>query len=327
MMIPLSMDVRMRQLPFANGLLIALTVAAYVAIGPASALQSHPFVLERGSLGGLLGHIWMHADIMHLAGNMLFLWVFGNAVCSRMGNLWYPLVYLGLGVMAGTGHVMFDPHPAVGASGAINGIVGMALVLFPAHRLKMLYTVYYTYGNILKIPAYFMIVLWFIFDVYGAVTGGGGIAYGAHLGGFAAGVVAAAVMLRAGWVKMFPDEQSLPQILKLPWNIAVEEARMPDLPPVPQNPYARGSEKAELTGEPLLDEAPALERPAAPPPAASGFKPWRAPGDAIRLRCLCGANVLCLPRQAGHPVHCPACGREVEVPPHKDEPRDRQTQA
>jgi membrane associated rhomboid family serine protease len=319
LMIPLSLDVRMRQLPFANGFLIALTVAAYVAIGPASALQSHPFVLERGSLGGLLGHIWMHADVMHLAGNMLFLWVFGNAVCSRMGNFWYPLVYVGLGVMAGIAHTMMDPHQAVGASGAINGVVGMALVLFPAHRLKMLYSVAYAYGNISKIPAYSMIVLWFIFDVYGATAGGGHIAYWAHLGGFAAGVVAAAVMLRASWVRMFADEQSLPQILKLPWNIVVEEVRMPDLPPVPRNPYARGSEKAELTGEPLLDEAPAPERPAAPPPAASGFKPWRAPGDAIRLRCLCGANVLCLPRQAGHTVHCPACGREVAVLPRHEQ--------
>ena len=187
MMLPLATDVRMRSLPYANSFLVALTVIAYLAIGPAHAYEHHPFILTYWSPSGILGHIFMHGDFWHLAGNMLFLWVFGNAVCSRIGNLWYPLLYLGLGVVTA---MLAMPEPgsgAVGASAAINGIIGLFIILFPLSRIKMLITMLYAWGDILWLPSVFMVGLWFAFDVYGLATGAGRVGYGAHIAGLLSG--------------------------------------------------------------------------------------------------------------------------------------------
>ena len=79
--------------------------------------------------------MFMHGGWMHLIGNMLFLWIFGNAVCAKIGNVRYLPIYLGLGIFAGLTHMIFQGGPVIGASGAINGVVGMFLVFFPENSI------------------------------------------------------------------------------------------------------------------------------------------------------------------------------------------------
>lgn len=324
---PIGTDVRMRCLPFANSALIVLTVAAYLFIGPAESLESHPFILEPGSLTGLFGHIFMHAEFYHIFGNMLFLWVFGNAVCSRVGNLWYPAIYLGLGVTAGTGQLMYHLGPGVGASGAINGIIGMFLVLFPASRIKLLYTVAYTTGGTTRVPALTLIPAWFFFDLAGAFSGAEGIGYGAHIGGFLAGAVLAAGMLRVGWVRAYKGEKTLPEVLRMGWPTGDQKHATPEAvhPALAKEipPEARGSEEAERTYEPLLDDNPNAKLPTLHPDGPSRYEPWRPAGADIWVRCLCGSSLTFPPKQAGKTASCPRCGRQVTVPaPAEGSPPD-----
>jgi hypothetical protein len=89
--------------------------------------QVRPFILNGWTLKGFFGHIWLHGGILHLLGNMLFLWIFGNAVCAKIGNFKYLPIYIGLGLVAGFSQLVFSGQGSLGASGAINGIVGMYL--------------------------------------------------------------------------------------------------------------------------------------------------------------------------------------------------------
>jgi membrane associated rhomboid family serine protease/DNA-directed RNA polymerase subunit RPC12/RpoP len=219
MIFPYQVDVPMRRWPIANwgilGLMLVgfiIEVVAIVSWQVEITPQNTPFILNGWSLWGLVGHMWLHAGIIHLAGNMLFLWVFGNAVCAKVGNALYPLIYVALGVTAGVAHVVSGGGPAIGASGAINGIVGMYLVLYPVNDISCAYVVVIRFGRF-AVSGFWMILLWLAFDIWGAVSGSGRIAYFAHLGGFAAGFGLAFLLIRIGWIQMDPTERSLLQIL------------------------------------------------------------------------------------------------------------------
>lgn len=205
MIIPLSVDVPMYRWPIANFAIVGLTIAAFFGI-PLRA--ESPFILTGWEPTGLVGHMLLHAGIIHLVGNMIFLWVFGNAVCAKIGNFPYPLIYLLVGVGAAAIHLLFDGHPAVGASGAINGIVGMFLIWYPLNNITCFYFFGFYTGSF-QVSSIWMILLWLAFDLLGVALGGGGVAYWAHIGGFAAGAGLAMLLLRTGLVKMRETERSL----------------------------------------------------------------------------------------------------------------------
>jgi membrane associated rhomboid family serine protease len=289
-----------------------------VLIGPANRLESHPFIFEPGSITGLFGHIWMHADFFHIFGNMLFLWIFGNAVCSRVSNLWFPQIYIGLGVMAALGQSVFSLGASVGASGAINGIIGMFLVLFPRSNIKLLYTVAYATGGTTRVSALWLIPAWFASDLIGAFSGERGIGYGAHIGGFLAGVVLAAAMLRVGWVRAYKGERTLPEILRLGWPAEDQKDSTPEAcyPLLPREipTHARGSEEAERTYEPLLDDHPNIKLPTLHSEGPCQYEPWRPAAGNVWLRCVCGSSLIFQPERAGKTVLCSRCGRKLTVP-------------
>ncbi len=162
---------------------------------------------------GLLGHTLLHVGLFHLIGNMIFLWVFGNAICAKVGNLWFPLVYVGLSLAAGVTHILLDGDPAIGASGAINGIVGMFLVLYPLNDISCFYFVVLYWGTF-TLSSFWMILFWLVFDIWGAAAGMGGVAYWAHLGGIGAGVALALALLSLGWLKTESYERSLIDVLR-----------------------------------------------------------------------------------------------------------------
>src|SRR5690606_4238592 len=93
-------------------------------------------VLYGWGLSGMFGHVFLHGGLLHLFGNMLFLWAFGNAVCAKVGNFRYAALFFVLAFASAAVHNLFDGHPAIGASGAINGVVGLFLVYFPRNDIR-----------------------------------------------------------------------------------------------------------------------------------------------------------------------------------------------
>ena len=187
MIVPYRADVAIYRQPVANVVIIGLSVLFYIL---------------------MVGYMLLHAGPFHLAGNMIFLWVFGNAICAKVGNLAYVLIYLGLGVFSAMVHLVFDGMPAVGASGAINGIVGMFLIWYPLNEITCFYWIWVRVGRF-TVSSMWMILLWLAFDILGALIGAGGTAYFAHLGGFVAGAVLAAFLLSSKKVQMTRTERSL----------------------------------------------------------------------------------------------------------------------
>jgi len=148
----------------------------------------------------LFTSMFMHGGIAHIAGNMLFLWIFGDNIEDRMGHLRYVVFYLLCGVIASLAHVFATAAfatdqsslmvPSLGASGAISGVLGGYILLFPTRRVTVILFRFLT-----DVPAYVAIGVWFAFQLIsglGMLGGGsqqGGVAYAAHVGGFVAGLV------------------------------------------------------------------------------------------------------------------------------------------
>jgi membrane associated rhomboid family serine protease len=151
-------------------------------------------ILAADGTGALLTSQFLHAGWLHLAGNMLFLWIFGDNVEDEMGHLPFLAFYLVAGVLSGLAHVAADPVsfvPMVGASGAIAGVMGAYLLLFPKARVDIL-LILIIFFRIFPIPAWIMLMLWFAMQFIGGLgtaPESGGIAYWAHAGGFIAGMI------------------------------------------------------------------------------------------------------------------------------------------
>ncbi|MFQ5816767.1 MAG: rhomboid family intramembrane serine protease [Terriglobia bacterium] len=143
----------------------------------------------------LLSSMFLHGGWLHIIGNMWFLWIFGDNIEDRMGHLRYLVFYLLMGVVAGLAHTVVNLHstvPAIGASGAVSGVMGAYLLLFPRSRVVTLVTLGFFWFRT-ELPAYVMILYWFAIQLLSgtvslAAAGEGGVAWWAHIGGFVAGV-------------------------------------------------------------------------------------------------------------------------------------------
>ena len=130
----------------------------------------------------------MHGSWLHLLGNMLFLWIFGNNIEDRLGRIKFVFFYLLCGIVASLAHVLFNLDslvPVIGASGAVSGVMGAYLALFPTARVRTLVFLFILVTT-MDIPASVFLVIWFLFQFLSA-GGGSGIAWLAHVGGFVLG--------------------------------------------------------------------------------------------------------------------------------------------
>ncbi len=133
--------------------------------------------------------VFMHGDFFHITGNMLYLWIFGNNVEDFLGPIKFIIFYLFSGISASLVHIIFHPNstiPLVGASGAISGILGAYLLLYPYARVHTLVFLFFII-RIVQIPAYFFLIFWFFMQVIN--VGAGGVAWFAHIGGFLFGLL------------------------------------------------------------------------------------------------------------------------------------------
>jgi len=139
----------------------------------------------------LLTSMFMHASWMHIIGNMLYLWIFGDNIEDRLGHAKFLVFYLVCGLAASMAQVLFDANsviPSLGASGAIAGVLGAYLILFPRKNVRVLFA-----RQIVNMPAFIVLGLWILLQVFSqiGVSGGqaSGVAYLAHIGGFFAGLI------------------------------------------------------------------------------------------------------------------------------------------
>ncbi|MFO7639444.1 MAG: rhomboid family intramembrane serine protease [bacterium] len=207
-MIPLHDNVKSRTRPWVSWGLMAGCVAVFAwqfLTGLSDPAAERAFVMSYGmipaaivrgrDLHTLVTSMFLHGGILHLLGNMWYLWIFGDNVEDRFGRLPYLLVYLASGLFGSLLHILIAPQspiPTIGASGAISGVMGAYLVLFPKARVLTLVPIVF-FLRFLYLPASFLLGFWILMQVlYGcaAAPGTGGVAYFAHIGGFAVGVLA-----------------------------------------------------------------------------------------------------------------------------------------
>lgn len=179
-------------------------------------LALYPIAIMQGSyLWGLVTHMFLHAGIMHIGGNMLFLWIFGDNLEDQMGHFGFLLFYLACGLMAAVAQIAVDPWsdiPMVGASGAIAGVMGGYLLLFPRARVDVV-AIIIIFIRVFTIPAWVMLTAWLGLQlVMGALASAeDGVAYWAHNGGFLAGLVLTfPLFLRRGGTAFWNRNQGRP---------------------------------------------------------------------------------------------------------------------
>ncbi|MBI3651184.1 MAG: rhomboid family intramembrane serine protease [Acidobacteria bacterium] len=224
MLLPLSDDNTGRQsTPYIVYLFLAINIAVFLlqwvegdrftlgyAAVPYEITHNTDLIGSRGGIPQAPGPspIWltlftsmfMHGGLMHIAGNMLFLWVFGDNVEDNFGHIKFVIFYVICGLLASFSQILLEPNsviPTLGASGAIAGVLGAYLVMFPKNRVHSLLPLGIIW-TMVNVPAWVMIGLWIVLQFFSQVAAisshtaqarGGGVAYMAHIGGFIGGMV------------------------------------------------------------------------------------------------------------------------------------------
>jgi membrane associated rhomboid family serine protease len=209
-MIPIRDDNPTRTFPFITIILIVMNTLAFFY---ELSLQSQPRVeaffadfalvpaeiTQMPSLGALrtvFTSMFLHGGWLHLIGNMWFLWIFGNNIEDSVGHFKFIFFYLLCGIAAAAAQILSVPDssvPMIGASGAISGVLGAYLLLFPRARVLVLFPIW-IFFRFIYVPAWLMLIVWFAMQLLsgwataGAAAHGGGVAFWAHVGGFVAGL-------------------------------------------------------------------------------------------------------------------------------------------
>ncbi|MBN2227364.1 MAG: rhomboid family intramembrane serine protease [candidate division Zixibacteria bacterium] len=210
MFIPLKDENPTVHKPYVTIGLIVLNALIYLYMLPLSPQGYQAFVYQFGLIPYELVHLteltpeisspvllspfssmFLHGGFMHLAGNMLYLWIFGNNIEDFLGPVKFLLFYVLSGLAAAFLFIVFSPNsqiPLVGASGAIAGVMGAYIVLFPRARILTLLFLFY-FIRLIHVPASIILGFWFVYQLLmsGFASGGGGVAWLAHVGGFAFG--------------------------------------------------------------------------------------------------------------------------------------------
>jgi len=213
-MLPLRDHNPIRTTPVINYLLIAVNVLMFfweVSLGPnlERTLFNVAFIPARFWTPGLIAFnvitifvsMFLHGGLLHVGGNMLYLWIFGDNIEDRLGHFRYLVFYLACGFVATLSHAYVNPGsqvPSIGASGAIAGVLGAYLVLFPKAQVTTLIPIFF-FITVRELPAVLILGFWFVLQFFsgvgslGATQNTGGVAYFAHIGGFICGMILVAL--------------------------------------------------------------------------------------------------------------------------------------
>lgn len=220
-MIPIGDDNPRRTVPVITIILVSINVAAFfyeLSLGPGlvdfinrygAAPAELIDLFQRADYGrvfaALIVSMFLHGGWLHLGGNMLYLWVFGDNVEDRMGKVVYLLFYLASGILSMVAHGLSDPSshvPAIGASGAVAAVLGAYIVLFPRARVTIIIPLF-LFFPVAQVPAVFVLGFWFVSQIASGVlalsqASAAPVAWWAHIGGFAVGMALGRVLGGAG---------------------------------------------------------------------------------------------------------------------------------
>lgn len=206
-MFPIADSIRTGKIPFASLFLIAINI--FIFVNQLSMMEAESFIfqyslipkdvnfLSASTLSPFITSIFLHGGFLHILSNMWFLWIFGSSVEANLGKIKFLLLFLVAGIIGNLGQFMINPSssiPMLGASGAVSGIVGAYFVLYPRAKIKTILFLFFIF-TIAEIPALFYIFYWFILQLFSGVASlptsfqTGGIAFWAHIMGFAAGIL------------------------------------------------------------------------------------------------------------------------------------------
>jgi membrane associated rhomboid family serine protease len=207
-MIPIRTNIWPRRTPYANYCIILLNVLVYMLQWKVDPFRNQltyadwvdSFILVPGRLSpiALISYAFLHANLTHILGNMFFLYIFGNNVNDKLGNTKYCCFYVLGAVASGLGHILLNPNPVLGASGAVAAVTGAYLVLFPKTLITVLYF-FFLIGT-WEMPAlWFILIKMILIDNY--ISRIDGVAYDAHLAGYAFGIGGMLLFLALGWLE------------------------------------------------------------------------------------------------------------------------------
>ena len=177
----------------------------------------------------IFSSMFIHGGFFHFAGNMMFLWVFGDNVEDWLGHYKYLIFYVLVGIAAALSQLAIDPHslaPLIGASGAISGVMGAYMLLYPFNRINTLIIFYFI--TVIRLPAVWLLGLWFLWQAvqgFGslAISNQVSVAFFAHVGGFVAGAILVAVFKLVTGQPVWPSRQR-----RQPWDYWYRSGRGPD---------------------------------------------------------------------------------------------------
>jgi len=237
-MLPIRDDNPTSRTPAVTLSLIAACIGIYLYQAGLGTGEGHRFILALGAIPAVLTgsaelppeltlvpalltpltSMFLHGGLMHLGGNMLYLWIFGNNIEDSMGAVRFLAFYLICGVAAATTHVLQQPDsiaPMVGASGAISGVLGAYLILFPWARVFVWFGFIFAFW----VPAIFMLGLWFGMQALSLLSDpsgvDSGVAWWAHVGGFVTGLALTPLLKRRG-VPLFSRQPTVRRISVIP---------------------------------------------------------------------------------------------------------------
>ena len=199
--IPIGTDRPQRRFPWMNILLIAANVLLFIfsrgsgnGLGLAAGWDKYMLYPPHPQLHQFITYQFLHANLLHIASNMLFLYVFGNALNEKLGHVAYLTFYLAGGVLAGCGHALTSGSATLGASGSISAVTGMFLVLLPRTHVR-LFVWLFMYADVWEIPSLYFILFKVGQDIIEPLLGASSVAHMAHLSGYAAGFAIGLLLL------------------------------------------------------------------------------------------------------------------------------------
>ncbi len=282
------------------------------------------FVLDGWGIG-LFTYIWLHGGIakgvVRLTINLIFLLPFGNAICSKIGNKLYLLVYFGFGLLAGLIHLILSSKTAMGADGALSGIVGMYIVLFPENSISCFFLLPRPMSA--SVSGYWFVLLWFIFDMLVTGMSSQSTIYCAHILCLGGGFGLAVLMLKKKWLVMDKDEKTLLQMLS---KEEKEDLSFVASAKKEEQEQKKEGEKEQIKEPDSADKHPETSAPEGRDLAEGGVEKekagpkkiiagaGKAEDDFIRFRCECGHRIKVHKKNAGKTGRCPKCSRWVVAP-------------
>src|SRR5688572_23694065 len=195
-MIPLRTDSRLRATPWMNWGIIAANITGFMVQSAFGLTDKLALDAREPALFQFFTYSLLHADVLHLASNMLFLYIFGNNVNDKVGHIGYAAFYLAGGILSGIGYVLTSGGYVIGASGAVSAVTGAYIVLFPRAHVTLLY--FWFYVGVIEIPSAWFIGFFFVKDLFLNFSHSPtGVAHTAHLSGTVFGVAVTAGLLAA----------------------------------------------------------------------------------------------------------------------------------